>query len=349
MDLSCFQVDIVAARMENSIFTEQLRKLGVSFYPLSGNRNRILENQRQFAALIKEKKYDVLHVNAFHAVSLSVLRLGRALGIPVRIAHAHCAGLNKGKFSRLKLLAHNFSKQLFSSYATELWACSRTAAAFMYPSARLIGDSCRIIPNGINVSRFRFCKECRHITRTGMGLDGNLVIGSVGRLCQEKNQVFLLDIFSEILKARSDSKLLLIGEGPERDHLIQRAKELCIESNTIFYGTTERIERLLWAMDLFVFPSLTEGLGLAAIEAQAAGLPVLCSDAIPSEARIIPSVQSLPLKESPARWASVLLNMQKNAGSRESCADAVRAKGYGIEDVADCIAAIYQKNEGQRA
>lgn len=347
MDRSACQIDLVASCMEESIFTKPLQELGISFYPLSGSRNRVLENRAQFLKLLREKNYDVLHVNAFHAGSFYFLRLGQKAGIPVRIAHGHCAGLNHGKYFWLKLWIHNCAKRWFARYATDRWACSRAAAAFMYPGDRHSQQACRILPNGIEIERFRYHAEERLMSRKRLGLGEQLVIGTVGRLCQEKNQAFLLDIFAEVQKIYPNSKLLLVGEGTERQRLVQRAKELRIDSDTIFYGTTDHVEQLLWAMDLFVFPSLVEGLGLAAIEAQTAGLPVLCSDRIPAEAYVLPTMQSMSLNEPPDRWAEALLNLPRDGVHREACADLVRAKGFDIGEVAARVAAAYQMDKEQ--
>ncbi len=336
-------IDIVAACVEEGVFTEKLRGCGIQFFELAGNRNHIVKNRKLFLALARERSYDVIHVNAFHGGEFYYLYLAKRLGISVRIAHGHCAGLNSEKHAWLKKMVHEGAKRLFTRYATELWACSRDAAAFMYPKARHSQHNCRIIPNGIDIDRFRFQKEQRFNIRQKMDLNGQFVIGTVGRLCPEKNQIFLLDVFVELLKLHPNSKLLLVGDGPERKRLLQKAKELGIDSNTIFYGSTEYVEQLLWAMDAFVFPSLVEGLGIAAIEAQATGLPVLCSDAIPVETYILPTMRSMSLKEPAEQWAKLLADMLRNDEQRESCADIVREKGYSISYIAECIATVYKK------
>lgn len=346
MNLEDAAIDIVAACVEESIFTEKLRNLGIRFFELSGNRNHMGKNRKLFLQLAKERHYDVLHVNAFHGGSFYYLHLAKRVNIPVRIAHGHCAGLNSGKYAWLKGLIHQCAKKIFARDATNLWACSGTAGIFMYPKDKRYQDMYRIIPDGIDIERFRFQKKQRLDMRREMGLSDRLVVGTVGRLCREKNQIFLLDVFFHVLKVHPDSTLLFVGEGAEYDRLMQRAKELNIEQNVIFYGATSHVERLLWAMDVFVFPSLVEGLGLAAIEAQAAGLPILCSDAIPAEAHILSTVQSMSLKYPPEKWAQAVLDLQNSNACREACADFVREAGFDSSDIAEQIAAIY-KNEEQ--
>ena len=345
MNLEHAAIDIVAACVEESIFTEELRSLGIRFFELSGNRNRMGKNRKLFLQLARERHYDVLHVNAFHSGSFYYLHLAKQLSIPVRIAHGHCAGLNSGKHAWLKELIHQCAKKMFARDATDLWACSGAAETFMYPKGKRYQDICRIIPDGIDIERFRFQKAQRIDIQRKMGLSDQLVVGTAGRLCREKNQMFLLDVFSHVLKIHPSSTLLFVGEGTEYSRLIQRVKELKIEQNVVFYGATGHVERLLWAMDVFVFPSLVEGLGLAAIEAQAAGLPVLFSDAIPAEAHILSTVQSMSLKQPPEKWAQAVLELQNSNACREACADLVREAGFDSSDIAEQIAVTYENEE----
>ncbi len=345
MNLESSEIDIVAACVEESVFTEKLRSLGIHFFGLSGSRNHMYKNRKLFLQLAKERHYDVLHVNAFHGGSFYYLHLAKNLKIPVRIAHGHCAGLNSGKYAWLKEMIHRCAKKMFARDATELWACSRAAETFMYPKGEHYRNMCRIILNGIDIERFRFQKIQRLDMRRKMGLSDQFVVGTVGRLCREKNQMFLLDVFSDVLKMQPNSTLLFVGEGAEYIRLMQRAKELKIDQNVVFYGTTDRVEQLLWVMDVFVFPSLVEGLGLAAIEAQTAGLPVLCSDAIPTEAYILSTVQSISLKQPPEKWAQAVLELQNSNACREACADLVREAGFDSSDIAEQIAVTYENEE----
>lgn len=343
MNLENAAIDIVAACIEESIFTEKLRSFGIHFFELSGNRNHINKNRKLFLQLARERHYDVLHINAFHGGSFYYLHLAKKLKIPVRIAHGHCAGLNSSKHARLKEMIHRCAKKMFARDAAELWACSQVAATFMYPKDKRYRNTCRIIPNGIDIERFRFQNRQRLDMRRTMGLSDQFIVGTVGRLCREKNHMFLLDVFSNVLKMQPNSTLLFVGEGAEYSRLIQRAKELKIEQNVVFYGATDRVEQLLWAMDVFVFPSLVEGLGLAAIEAQTAGLPILCSDVIPAEAHILSTMRSMSLKEPLDKWAKVVLDLQNSNKHRESCADIVRERGFDCSDIAEQIAEVYKK------
>lgn len=337
MDLHDIHVDIVAAELAESIFAQPLRKRGIRFIELSGKQQKLSQNYRLFRNLLQEENYDVIHLNIFHGLSLYYAHLAKRAGIPVRIAHSHNTALRKSRTRVLKQMIHCASKELFTGSATDLWACSEAAAKFLFSPNVLKKREFKFIPNGINIERFRFDAAVREKVRRELRLDGKFVIGNIGRLCYQKNQDFLLDVFSEVIRCRPKSCLLLIGEGAAEADLRQKAKRLGISDAVIFYGTSAHIEQLLWAMDVFVFPSRFEGLGIAAVEAQAAGLPVLCSEYVPNEACVTSQFQSLTLKDGAARWAEKLLELGGMQYDRAKSVNAVQRAGFDIQSVARII------------
>ncbi len=342
MDMTDMEVDIVASSIGESVFTDALRQNGVRFFELSGSQRNIPENHRRFRELLRERRYDVLHVNAYHGLTLAYLHIAKQEGVPLRIAHAHGAGLRKSLLRPLKLLIHRLARERYTRDATALWACSQSAAKFLFPQKALRLEPIKIIPNGIKAERFRFDPFVRQTVRGELGLGDELLIGHVGRLCYEKNQSFLLDVFARFHEREPRSRLLLVGSGPEESRLREKARELRIAETVIFYGTTSHVERLLWAMDIFVFPSLFEGLGIAAIEAQAAGLPVICSERIPAEARLTGHARTVPLARGIDAWTEALLTAR---GRSPDGPEAVRAAGYGISDTAREIEACFLRSD----
>lgn len=343
MDLSDIQVDIVADRLKGSIFTDGLKALGVTFRELSGSSRALARNYRRFSKLLDEQRYDVVHLNIFHGVSLYYAHLAKRAGVPVRIAHSHGSALRKSVTRPIKYALHYAARALFTGSATDLWACSGPAAEFLFSKRRLRERPYRFIPNGIDTAKFQFRADAREHIRKELGLCNQFVVGSVGRLCSEKNQGFLLDVFAEIVRKRPDSRLLLVGGGEEEAALRQRAEALGITGQVIFYGLSDQVETLLWAMDVFVFPSLFEGLPVAGIEAQAAGLPVVCSDSIPGQAWVLKRVHVLPLDIGAKAWADAVLALalEKTPRTGEEAAR-VRAAGFDIADAAPRIEAFYR-------
>lgn len=338
MELDSLDIDIVASCLRPSIFTAPLKQRGIRFIELSGSTRKVARNYRLFSALLQKEHYDVVHLNVFQGLSLAYLLPAKRAGVPVRIAHSHNTALRKSKTRQLKLLIHRLASRLFSRYATELWACSSNAAVFMFPQRLLTGQGWRFIPNGIDLKRFRFDPQQREEMRRALGVTDRFVVGNVGRLCEQKNQDFLLDVFAALIKRRPDSRLLLVGEGEAREYLEQKAAALGIADAVIFYGVTDRVERLYWAMDVFAFPSRFEGLGIAVVEAQAAGLPVICSENVPVEALLTASTSQLEVNSVTA-WMEELLSCSTSA-VREMNEDA--CKSFGVEHTSEKIEQAYK-------
>lgn len=330
MDRGSLRVDIVAARLRKSVFTQPLKEAGIRFIELSGHLYQLRTNYDMFRQLIQKERYDVVHLNAFQGMSLNYLKLAAEAGVPVRIAHSHNTALRKSRTRGIKLLIHAACRKLLAKYATEYWACSMKAAQFLFPSRKINSQYFQIIPNGIDISRFRRSHLDRLQARSALGIkEGNLVIGHIGRLCEQKNQSFLIDIFANIKKQNADSVLLLVGDG-DSAALEIKARRLGLQESVILYGTSDKVECLLWAMDIFVFPSLFEGFGIVVLEAQAAGLPVVCSDHVPEEARFLPTTHMLPLEDGAEKWAEQILRVCKEIPDQS---ENIKKAGFEINEV----------------
>ena len=344
MDLSGLEIHLVAAKLSESVFTEPLRARGVRFLELSGSPRRVLRNHRMFRALLRREKYDLVHLNLFQGVSLDYARIAREEGVPVRIAHSHNTALRKSLLRPVELLLHRVFSALRAREATEFWACSRWAAEFLFPAKLLRARGFRFIPNGIDTARFALRTQERERTRKDLGVGGSFLVGNVGRLCFQKNQQFALEAFERLLSLRPDSMLLLVGDGDDRAALEREAAARGLEKRVIFYGTSKRVEELFRAMDAFVFPSRFEGLGIVAVEAQAAGLPTLCSEHVPDEAAVTPLFRRIPLTDGAEAWAKALAEI--DPARRRDTASLVREAGFELADVAALIEQTYRQSAG---
>ena len=340
MDLSGLEVDIVVEALQKSIFTDKLKALGITFQELSGSQKRLSKNYHLFSKLIDMRRYDVLHLNIFQAVPMVYLLLAKRKGIPIRIAHSHNTMLHQSRTRALKIGIHKMAGHLFWGKATDLWACSDAAARFMFPSKSLERKGYRFIPNGIDLRRFAFNVAERERVRRQLKLEGTFVIGNVGRLCHQKNQTFLIDIFSRIYAENSSARLLLVGEGDALAALKEKAEKLLLSNAVIFFGTTSHVETLLWAMDGFVSPSIFEGLGIAAIEAQAASLPTICSDRVPQEAMATSLARRLPLSDPISRWNDAIVNARERKFDMEASKQ-LEERGFDVNAVSAMIGSTY--------
>lgn len=338
IELDDIEVDIVAACVEESVFKKRLCQLGVRFIQLSG-KLRCKKNLDLFKKLVRDRQYDVVHFHLFQGMALYYSRIAYQEGIKIRIVHSHGAGLRNSRTKRIKLILHYLGRKMWLSSATDLWACSKKSADFLFDK---LAPKAKIIPNGIDIDKFLFSLDKRNAIREKLNIKNETVIGNVGRFSEEKNHMFLLDVFARFMRLNPNSLLLLIGDGECKQGLMDRVKHLNIEQNVIFYGTSSNIGELLSAMDIFVFPSFVEGLGIACIEAQVSGLPILCSDCVPNEARIADNVKAMSLNEGANIWANTLRSMVKDA-NRQSNATLVQNAGYNIKDVAKLVKARYME------
>lgn len=312
MDCSDLEIDLVAAKLEKSVFMQPLQELGIQFYQLSGSNRKIIENYKLLKQLFIKRRYDVVYLNAYQGLSLAYLKLARKENVSMRIAHSHNTALRKSLTRPLKSLLHCWAKNRYAGEITDFWACSKPAAEYLFPKRELRKNGYTFIPNGIDMQRFCFNVDKRQNIRKELKLNENFVIGNVGRFCYQKNQDFLLDVFHEVIKYRPDSNLLLVGDGPDRKVLEDKAKRLGLSDYILFYGMTTHVECLYSAMDAFVMPSRFEGLPVTGIEAQVSGLPCLFSKNITQECDLGSGAIFLPLEEGPAYWAKILLRFKQS-------------------------------------
>lgn len=267
-----------------------------------------------------------------HMNSLSVfpLKAAKSAGVLVRIAHSHSTS-NPREYAKtaMKMALRPFSKV----YPTHFAACSTYTARWLFGDRLVDTGAVRIIRNAIEPQAFAFSSSIRAIKRAELDVsDDQLVIGQVGRMCFQKNQLFTLDVFAELLKQRPDAVLVLVGDGDMMDEVRSRIHQLGIGQSVRVLGVRNDMNELYSGFDVLSFPSQYEGLGMAAVEAQAAGLPVICSNHVPEEADLIPElVRFLPL--SLHDWVGSLANMQIH-DDRRSTAAIIEKAGYDIEDSA---------------
>lgn len=340
MDLKGLEVDIMAASIKQSVFTVGLESRGIRFIQLSGNQRNLIQNHQIFRKLMKKYAYDVVHFNLFQGLSWYYVHIAKQEGIPIRIVHSHNTALRKSKTRWLKLLLHHIGVSLYTNDATNLVACSRAAAKFMFKRKVIKQNIFQYIPNGIELCRFRFSEDKRKTVRAELGLTNSFVVGNIGRLCYQKNQMFLLSVLEKLCQKRLDAILLLVGNGPDISALKERSIQLRIQSRVLFYGTTQKSEDLYCAMDAFVFPSHFEGLGIVAIEAQCNGLPVLSGEKVPDETSITPYFYRVPLKMGADVWAKALLEMGRPCNRLEGVT-AIEEAGFSIQTVANTISQLY--------
>ena len=278
------------------------------------------------------KEYRIVHSH-LDCMSGIPLKYAAKNGIHVRIAHAH----NSSQTKDYKYLAKKVFMRSIPKYATELFACGHEAGKWMFGSIEFT-----VLNNAIDAERYAYDEKKRKEIRAELNIPENaLVIGHVGRFAPPKNHTFIVDLFDRITKMRNDSVLLLVGDGDLKAGIEEKVKKLGLSDKVVFTGLRSDVDRLLQAMDVFLFPSVYEGLPLSIIEAQAAGLPCLISDKVPDECRITDCVQQLSLDDPIEIWIQAVLNA--GGTERKETLTLIRNAGYDIKTNAVKLQDYYLK------
>lgn len=282
---------------------------------------------KQLYRLCREEKFDIIHIHTsdlrFQAEALLTAKYA---GVRQRIAHGHFVPYEKRRL-RCALL-----RPVIRHAATGIAACSRLAAEYMCGQGHR--DDAMIFTNCIDTKRFAFSAARRAACRNRLGLADALVIGHIGSFTDYKNHRFLIEVFRAVADRNRRAALLLVGGGELLGQIKEQAASCGLSDRVIFVGISDKVEEYLCAMDIFVLPSLAEGLPLVSLEAQAAGLPCLVSEAVPPEAKVLEDVTVLPLQEGAEAWAKKILSAKpRGERARADAWRAVRDAGCDIREV----------------
>ena len=335
IDRSCMQFDFVVTDASSVVPRDEVESLGGSVYTVP-TYTRLPDFKRTSYELFRaHPEWRIVHA---HMNSLSVFPLHQAerAGVPVRIAHSHSAS-GRGEF--LRNTAKNILRTQANRYPTLRMACTEHAGRWLFGKAPF-----EVLPNPIDFSRFTFNSRAREEMRAAWSVPENaLVIGHVGRWSPPKNQIFLLRVLKELLEAGTDAWLALVGDGPDRPAI--EAGCLGVDGRVVAPGYMDAA-RAYSAFDIFCFPSRYEGLGMAPMEAQAAGLPCVVSDAVPTEVDLTAHVRFLPLGDAQA-WADAVMDMAERVADRRVDLAAKPFRKHGADEIAARLCKRYlQLDEG---
>lgn len=342
IDRTQIQFDLACITPDRGPMAEEFERLGAHIYFLPTRNAGLRVFSAKLRELINTQHYDAVHAHGCHS-SWVDLRVAKQCGVKVRLAHGHNANKNYG--TAKEQLKRRIGILMMRHYATARLACSRDAAVYTFGAHALKEKSFHLLPNAIETDRFVFDINAREAVRGELGIESNeFVLGTVGRMSLEKNQIHLVRIFPEILQRRPDSRLLLVGDGDCRPQIEAEACRLGVMDKVILTGGRRDIPQLLSAMDVFALPSFEEGFGIAALEAAAAGLPVILSDVIPQELSFIPNSSYLSLQAPLSEWAARALSYGQPF-DRSNGVSVVCKAGYDIVLIAKCLEKIYQENK----
>lgn len=302
--------DLAITKNAIGINGKQFIELGSKIYVLPPKSKRPIKYMFSLYKLLITGKYDAIHVHE-NLTSFVALFVGKVAGVKVRIAHAHTACEYKSLYDRTRQKLSHFFNPLF---ATKLIACSTDAGKVIFGTSKKIV----VINNGVSFDRFKYSEAIRAKIRMEIQAENKTIIGTVGRIAKEKNQAFLLDVFSDYYKRNKDSLLVIIGDGPLKNDLYNQISALNLNSAVLMLGIKSNVEEYLQAFDVFVLPSVFEGFPVSAAEALVSGLDVFLSETITHDLSDFSNVIYLPLDDKKV-WTSALEKIHQNK-------DAVREK-----------------------
>ena len=330
-DKKKLQVDFIVHGFEHGVYDDEIEAMGGTVYHVPVKSKDYLGNLKALREIFSSGKYNIVHSH-MDAMNAVVLKQAKKCGIPVRISHSHnTQHLTQNK---LKLLLNDYEKKQIKKVATDFMACSDLAGDWLYDKTPYT-----VLNNAIETDNFRFEPARREQMREQLGLEGCFVVGHIGRFHFQKNHDFLLEVFQSLHRAHPETALLLVGDGERRGEIEQKVAALGLKNSVVMTGNRSDVPDLLQAMDVFLFPSLFEGLPVTLVEAQASGMPCIIADTITPKTAITDCVRFMKLELSPAKWAEAVWNA--HGVPRTDRIAEVKAAGYDAQEQADRLQRFY--------
>ncbi len=331
--------DFLTNREYRAAYEDEIESLGGKVYHMCpmypGKFGQYKKEVRTF--LKEHPEYKIIHSN-LEERSYFALKEAKKLGVPVRISHSH----NRPLGFNPKLIVRYYFRFMLKYYNTHMFSCGVEAGDWLYGKKNR--DKVIIMNNAINAEQYTYQPEKSAAMKKALGVENKKVIGHVGRFFAQKNHTFLIDIFYEIYKKNPDTVLLLVGGGEQDDRLKnairQKVENLGLSDCVQFLGVREDVNEILQAFDLFLLPSLFEGLPVTMVEAQASGLPCVISDKVPIQCDITGNVKVVKLDDSPKLWADEILSYLRTF-QRTDTFQKIKEAGFDIKENAAWLEQFY--------
>ena len=336
IDKNKVQLDFICDEDSTNIPYEEIEKMGGKVIIIP-SYSKPFKYHKALKRVLKEGNYKIIHSN-INTLSVFSLFAAKCAGVPVRIAHSHSTTNKKEKKKNLmKQILRPFSKV----FATDYMCCSELAGRWLFGNKEYDKGNVYLLNNAIDLDKFKYNESLRKKKRKELGIkDDTLVIGHIGRFVAQKNHDFLIDIFNEIHKNNNNSILLLAGQGPLMEDIKNKVKELNLDDNVKFLGQRNDANELYQAFDVFLLPSLYEGLPVVGVEAQASGLLCYLSDDMTKETKVLDITKFMSLNNTPEEWANNILDDVKKY-KRIDTSKEMTAKNFNIKEEAKKLEEYY--------
>lgn len=340
IDRDKIQFDFICDDDSTDIPYDEIKKLGGKVI-LIPPYQKVFSYHFKLKKVLKDGGYKIVHS---HINTLSVFSLfaAKCAGVPVRIAHSHSTTNKKEKKKNLlKQVLRPFSKV----FATDYMCCSELAGRWLFGDKEYDKGNVYLLNNAIDLDKFKYDEKVRKAKRKELNIaDDTLVIGHVGRFVEQKNHRFLIDIFNEVYKQNENSILLLVGQGPLMAEINEKVKKLGLEKYVKFLGQRNDVNMLYQAFDVFLLPSLYEGLPVVGVEAQATGLLCIFSDDMTKETKVLATTKFLSLEQSSKEWANNIIKENKKFKRLDSKKEMTN-KNFNIDEEVRKLVVYYNRNE----
>ena len=335
IDRDSIQFDFLCTDHVKGDYDEEIYTLGGEIYymPSVTMRGPLKQVQLLFSLIkvLKEQRCDVFHIHTHHAMgAYRDAVAAKIAGVKIIVVHSH----NSSALFHLR--AHEYFKKMLCKLKIQRFACSKLAGEWMFSKGNY-----QVLHNGLDMDVFAFDSHKREQIRKCLGWENKKIIGHIGRFNEQKNQSFLIDVFADIYAKEPQSHLVLVGKGELETEIKNKVEQLGLTEAVSFLGARDDVQILYQGMDLFLFPSLFEGLPVVLVEAQASGLACLISNTISKEAVFSNRTVECNLTDTPQKWADKALELLKSDYDRSEGRYAVQKAGYDITELATQLEKIY--------
>ena len=335
------QFDFICDSDSTDIPYEQIESMGGRVI-LIPPYQKPFKYQKELKRVLKEGHYKIVHSH-LNTLSIFPLRAAKKVGVPIRIAHSHSTS-NKKEWK--KNLLKNILKPFSKVYANKYMCCSELAGRWLFGNKEYEKGNVYLLNNAIDLNKYKYNEQIRKDKRKELGIKPNtFVVGHIGRFVEQKNHRFLIDIFNEIHKKNNDSLLLLAGQGPLIDEMKEKVHNLELDDYVRFLGQRKDANELYQSFDLFLLPSLYEGLPVVGVEAQASGNLCYLSNDMTKETKVLDSTKFMSLENTAEEWANAILKDAKEYKKHDT-KEEVSKYGFNIEKEAEKLEKKYYEYLG---
>lgn len=325
LDHDKFEITIISGAPVISVHRKRCDEIGIRVVELPIRKKAKIKYYVELSRTLKERHFDICHVHGNSATNSVEFLLSAIHGVPVRIMHCHNSKCQHE-------LVHKVLSPVFKHLYTQAFACSTLAGNWIFGESKF-----KVLQNGFETEKFKFDINKRSRYRSQLGLGENFVIGHVGQINYQKNTEFSIKLFEEVFADDDLACLLLVGNGRDKELYKEYVKNSACRDKIFFYGESDDVQGILSAMDVFIFPSRYEGLGISVIEAQINGLPCIISDAVPEETQVSENAVFLPIgEENFEKWGNVIKSYRVCKICREN-SYAENISGINKYDISHCV------------